>query len=244
MFKTPLKINSTKISSTKTKYNKKSKDSKHSKANPIPNDKNISYIPKITFTNLKFKKNNVIQKNNLNNKTNLLKTIIKKIPVRLPKILPTPKEQIPKRIRELVWTTYNGEIFTHKCYVSWCSNPITVFNFQVGHDIPESKGGTLDIDNLKPICINCNLSMSNKYSITEWSKLINTDTLKNINNYKKNESIEHTIETKIPNNIINELPKELPKEEKKELNINNQTFINTIINKLPSLSIISFLLNK
>ena len=67
--------------------------------------------------------------------------------------------------------------------------------------------------------------------------------MKNINNYKKNESIEHTIETKIPNNIINELPKELPKEEKKELNINNQTFINTIINKLPSLSIISFLLN-
>jgi 5-methylcytosine-specific restriction endonuclease McrA len=232
MFKNPLKI-----SSTTTKYNKKSKDSK---ANPIPNDKNISYIPKITFTHLKFKKNNVIQKNNLNNKTNLLKTIIKKIPVRLPKILPTPKEQIPKRIRELVWTTYNGEIFTHKCYVSWCHNPITVFNFQVGHDIPESKGGTLDIDNLKPICINCNLSMSNKYSITEWSKLINTDTLKKIDNYKKNESIEHTIETKIPN----ELPNELPKEEIKELNINKQTFINTIINKLPSLSIISFLLNK
>ena len=82
------------------------------------------------------------------------------------------KEQIPKRIRELVWTTYNGEVFTSKCYVSWCTNKINVFSFQTGHDIPESKGGTLDIDNLKPICGSCNLSMSNKYSITEWSKLI------------------------------------------------------------------------
>ena len=82
------------------------------------------------------------------------------------------KEQIPKRIRELVWTTYNGEVFTSKCYVSWCTNNINVFSFQTGHDIPESKGGTLDIDNLKPICGSCNLSMGNKYSITEWSKLI------------------------------------------------------------------------
>ena len=82
------------------------------------------------------------------------------------------KEQIPKRIRELVWTTYNGEVFSSKCYVSWCTNNINVFSFQTGHDIPESLGGTLDIDNLKPICGSCNLSMGNKYSITEWSKLI------------------------------------------------------------------------
>ena len=84
------------------------------------------------------------------------------------------KESIPKRIRELVWTTHNGETFTNKCYVSWCDNKLNVFNFQVGHDIPESKGGTIDIDNLKPICGNCNLSMGNKYTITEWSKLIST----------------------------------------------------------------------
>ena len=82
------------------------------------------------------------------------------------------KESIPKRIRELVWTTYNSETFAHKCFVTWCDNNINVFNFQVGHDIPESKGGTLDIDNLKPICGNCNLSMGNKYTITEWCKLV------------------------------------------------------------------------
>ena len=82
------------------------------------------------------------------------------------------KETIPKRIREMVWTTYNSTVFESKCYVDWCDNKVNVFNFQVGHDIPESKGGTLDINNLKPICGSCNLSMGNKYTITEWSKLV------------------------------------------------------------------------
>jgi 5-methylcytosine-specific restriction endonuclease McrA len=84
----------------------------------------------------------------------------------------TRKQRIPKRIRELVWNTYNGENYSTKCYISWCHNIIDVFNYQVGHDIPESKGGTLDIDNLKPICSNCNLSMGNKYTIKQWDKVI------------------------------------------------------------------------
>ena len=91
------------------------------------------------------------------------------------------KEAIPKRIREFVWTTYNGEIYSSKCYISWCDNQINVFNYQVVHDIPASKGGTLDIDNLKPICSNCNLSMGNKYTIQEWSNLINEKKKQNMN---------------------------------------------------------------
>ncbi len=83
------------------------------------------------------------------------------------------KDNIPKRIKELVWITYNGELFSKKCFVSWCNNITNVFNFHTGHDIPNSKGGTLDIENLKPICSNCNLSMGNKYTITEWCKLLN-----------------------------------------------------------------------
>ena len=53
----------------------------------------------------------------------------------------------------------------------WCQNRINVFDFQVGHDKPESKGGTLDIDNLKPLCSRCNHSMSNNYTIKEWNNL-------------------------------------------------------------------------
>jgi len=55
--------------------------------------------------------------------------------------------------------------------VIWCENILTPFTFEVGHNIPESKGGTTNIDNLRPICSKCNKSMGSQYSIDEFSKL-------------------------------------------------------------------------
>lgn len=81
------------------------------------------------------------------------------------------KDNIPKALKEQVWVTYVGKKYESKCHVSWCSNRITVFDFQCGHNIPESKGGVTDITNLKPICSRCNLSMNNNYTIDEWTKL-------------------------------------------------------------------------
>lgn len=78
------------------------------------------------------------------------------------------KKRIPKALRQQVWIEYFGKTFEHSCYVSWCKNMISVFTFHVGHDIPESKGGGLEINNLKPICAQCNLSMSDDYTIKEW----------------------------------------------------------------------------
>ena len=83
----------------------------------------------------------------------------------------TRKANIPKAIREQVWLKTCGKVYEHKCYIHWCKNIMNVFDFHVGHDIPESKGGTLTIDNLKPICARCNLSMSDNYTIQEWSEL-------------------------------------------------------------------------
>ena len=82
------------------------------------------------------------------------------------------KETIPKAVREQVWLQNLGKVYEHKCYVSWCKNIITVFDFHVGHDIPESKGGVLELQNLKPICARCNQSMSDNYTIHEWSSKI------------------------------------------------------------------------
>jgi len=81
------------------------------------------------------------------------------------------KTPIPKAIREQVWIETFGETFKHKCYITWCKNEITVFQFHVGHDKPESKGGLLCLSNLRPICSRCNLSMSNTYSISQWNNL-------------------------------------------------------------------------
>ena len=51
------------------------------------------------------------------------------------------KANIPKAIREQTWIKTFGETFSHKCYIKWCTNEINVFDFHVGHDKPESKGG-------------------------------------------------------------------------------------------------------
>jgi len=81
------------------------------------------------------------------------------------------KSSVPKALREQVWLNYVGKKFERKCLVTWCENDISVFNFEVGHNIPESKGGTLDIENLRPICSKCNRSMGDSYTIDEFSAI-------------------------------------------------------------------------
>lgn len=94
-------------------------------------------------------------------------------PINAVKESKTPKHKatIPKALREQVWIHYIGTKFESKCPIKWCKNTISVFDFEVGHNIPESKGGSLEIKNLLPICARCNRSMSDNYTIDEWSKL-------------------------------------------------------------------------
>jgi hypothetical protein len=78
------------------------------------------------------------------------------------------KKAIPQALREAVWIHYCGRVFSKKCTVEWCENMMTVYDFQAGHNIPESRGGETTLDNLKPICSRCNLSMGDRYTIDEW----------------------------------------------------------------------------
>lgn len=82
------------------------------------------------------------------------------------------KVKIPRALREQVWLLHCGDkLFKHKCLVTWCENTMTPFQFEVGHNIPESKGGTIDLDNLRPICGKCNKSMGDRYTIEQFSDL-------------------------------------------------------------------------
>lgn len=81
------------------------------------------------------------------------------------------KAPIPTAMREQVWLLKFGKAFEAKCPTPWCQNVITVFDFQSGHNIPESKGGKTSIENLVPLCSRCNLSMGDRYTIDEWNKL-------------------------------------------------------------------------
>ena len=80
------------------------------------------------------------------------------------------KIAIPKKLRQQCWENIFGKKYSHKCYIPWCTTIIDVWSFEVGHDIAESKGGSLNLDNLYPICSLCNKSMGTK-SILEWSIL-------------------------------------------------------------------------
>jgi hypothetical protein len=84
---------------------------------------------------------------------------------------PLRKQTIPVALREQVWITHMGKRFEGKCKISWCSNQISVFDFQCGHNIPESKGGATDMSNLFPICARCNVSMGDRYTIDQWNEL-------------------------------------------------------------------------
>jgi 5-methylcytosine-specific restriction endonuclease McrA len=82
-----------------------------------------------------------------------------------------PRKTISKSLKNNVWIQQYGEKFRCKCSVEWCATVITPFTFEVGHNKPHSKGGTLEINNLMPICSTCNKSMGDRYTITQFSKI-------------------------------------------------------------------------
>lgn len=79
------------------------------------------------------------------------------------------KQHIPASLKAEVWRTYIGPQYVGKCHVQWCSCAITPFDFEAGHNVPESKGGSTTISNLRPICAKCNKSMGNRMTIDEYS---------------------------------------------------------------------------
>ena len=81
------------------------------------------------------------------------------------------KDTISKALREQVWIKHAGRVFECKCPTEWCQNMITVFDFESGHDIPESKGGITSVENLFPICGRCNKGMGNRHTFREWQTL-------------------------------------------------------------------------
>jgi 5-methylcytosine-specific restriction endonuclease McrA len=69
------------------------------------------------------------------------------------------KKQIPKAVKSHIWDHYIGRhINEHRCL---CCKKAYIRNtdFVTGHVISEANGGTLEINNLRPICAVCNNGM-------------------------------------------------------------------------------------
>jgi hypothetical protein len=78
------------------------------------------------------------------------------------KIEKKKKVQIPSAVRNIVWNTYIGSnVKTGKC-LCCNSEQISYPNFDCGHVISEANGGDYKVQNLRPVCGNCNGSMGTK----------------------------------------------------------------------------------
>jgi hypothetical protein len=67
------------------------------------------------------------------------------------------KIKIPKKIRIKVWEKRFDDMGKGECYC--CKSVIDKTEFHAGHINSEFNGGTIDLDNLEPICPSCNSSM-------------------------------------------------------------------------------------
>lgn len=70
-----------------------------------------------------------------------------------------PKDGINASIKQKCWNTHVGEdVGSVMCF---CCKSIKILqgNFVCGHVVAESNGGTVAVENLRPICWKCNSSM-------------------------------------------------------------------------------------
>lgn len=73
------------------------------------------------------------------------------------KAVPVKRKAIPAKIRHMTWRKHIGPSMDGRC---WCCNDaITFENWHAGHVLAHTHGGKNTVDNLRPVCAACNLSM-------------------------------------------------------------------------------------
>ena len=80
------------------------------------------------------------------------------------------KKAIPKTVKKATWDRWIGkDVGVTKCLC--CEHQeIRQFEFHCGHVVAESKGGKTTVDNMRPICAQCNLSMGSM-DMNEFKKM-------------------------------------------------------------------------
>lgn len=72
------------------------------------------------------------------------------------------KATIPKKLKTDVWDFYIGEELGIALCMCCNKEKIKATHFECGHVISEFNGGTICIENLRPICSQCNRSVGRK----------------------------------------------------------------------------------
>ena len=95
------------------------------------------------------------------------------------------KKTIPKVVKDLTWQRWIGDdIAKAKCLCCGI-NEIKMNSFHCGHVISEADGGPTTVDNLRPVCATCNLSMRTQ----------------NMNTFKETHGLGYLSQEKNDNNI-------------------------------------------
>jgi hypothetical protein len=88
------------------------------------------------------------------------------------------KQRIGKGMRMAVWNkVYGPEVGQTDCPMKFCKNKISQMSFDSGHIIAESKGGKTELDNLVPICHDCNIAMGTE-NMEEFKRKYSSSSLK------------------------------------------------------------------
>lgn len=80
------------------------------------------------------------------------------------------RKSIPAPVRFKVWRTYIGTSLDGKCYC--CNSYMSIENWQAGHVVAFAEGGPETVENLRPICGQCNTSMG-KMNMHEFAEHYN-----------------------------------------------------------------------
>jgi len=115
---------------------------------------NNNYCERQHNVNINIEQNNInrkINQNYTNNKNN------------------TKRKTIPKKVKSLIWDINVGREYGLALCICCKKTEISKDDFHCGHIISVANGGSNNIDNLKPICSGCNLSMhtQNMYEFME-----------------------------------------------------------------------------
>lgn len=99
------------------------------------------------------------------------------------------KKRIPKAVKTKTWDRCIGKNNAiGKCYC--CNDEIHILEFHCGHIVAEAKGGSMALDNLKPICASCNASIGTR-NMEDFIKIYN------MRNSKKSNKIEKVADDEI-----------------------------------------------
>lgn len=85
------------------------------------------------------------------------------------------KQKIPASLRQKVWEK-DAKLGSYNRTCPICNtNTISAFSFECGHIVPESKGGTTELGNLRAVCSLCNKSMGTKNMNTFRANISSTE---------------------------------------------------------------------